>query len=448
MLPEKLLIFLFTLSLLFSCYPVKQTQTVTHTIAYTTAMMPPPMIISPVKMPADKAKTDDFFIDLFKKYPQFFDTIIAQAKQRNIQIIYTQVDRSANNTPRLKDYYFNVDPTKYFYPASTVKLPTALLALQRLNELKSTGITTSTTMLTDAAYSGQTAVYNDPNTPDGKPNIEQYIKRIFLVSDNDAFNRLYEFLGQQYINDELHKKEYTSAQILHRLDIFLSEDENRHINPVKFLADNNSVLYQQPLTFNQTIYQARNDSSGTAFYKGDSLINTPMNFSKKNRITLPDLHSILRSLIFPNSVEATKRFNLTADDYKFVYKYMSAFPRESIYPAYDTASYPDSYIKFLMNGRNDKILQKHIRIFNKSGEAYGQLTDIAYVVDLNKNIEFFLSATINCTVNGIVNNDNYDYETAGYPFLENLGKVIYDVELHRKRSHTPDLSQFKIIYDR
>ena len=164
----------------------------------------------------------------------------------------------------------------------------------------------NTTMITDAAYSGQTAVYNDPNTPDGKPNIRQYIKRIFLVSDNDAFNRLYEFLGQQYINDELHKRGYTSAQVLHRLDIFLSEDENRHTNPVKFLADDNSILYQQGLVFNQTKYEARNDSLGIAFYKGDSLIHSPMNFSKKNRITLPDLHSILRSLIFPNAVEQSK----------------------------------------------------------------------------------------------------------------------------------------------
>jgi len=435
--------FFLIFSSFVSCYPIKQTQTTTHPIIPSQTVTPPEKIAA-----ADEAKTDVFFTGIFKKYPEFFDTIIAKAKHRNIQIIYTQVDRGENNFPRFKDYYFNVDPKKYFYPASTVKLPTALLALQRLNELKSTGITMNTTMITDAAYSGQTAVYNDPNTPDGKPNIRQYIKRIFLVSDNDAFNRLYEYLGQQYINDELHKRGYTGTQVLHRLDIFLSEDENRHANPVKFLADDNSILYQRPLVFNQTVYEVRNDSLGKAFNKGDSLILTPMNFSKKNRITLSDLHRILRSLIFPNSVEAKQRFDLTPDDYQFIYKYMSEYPGESIYPSYDTANYPDSYIKFLMNGREDRILPKNIRIFNKSGEAYGQLTDIAYVVDFDKNIEFFLSATINCTIDGIVNNDNYDYETAGYPFLKNLGKVIYDLELHRKRTHTPDLSQFKIIYDK
>ncbi|MEO6327379.1 MAG: serine hydrolase [Ginsengibacter sp.] len=434
---------MFIFSSIVSCYPIRQTQT-------SNALIISSQTLKPAVKPNsdDESKTDIFFTDLFKKYPQFFDSIISRAKDRNIQIIYTQIDRGPNNMPRFKDYNFNVDTEKYFYPASTVKLPVAILALQRLNELKTTGISMNTTMITDAAYSGQTPSYNDPNTADGKPNIKQYIKRIFLVSDNDAFNRLYEFLGQQYINDELDKRGYANAQVLHRLDIFLSEDENRHTNPVKFLADNNTVLYQQPLVFNPEKYAPRIDSLGSAFYKGDSLVLTPMNFSKKNRITLPDLHSILRSLIFPNSVAESKRFNLTADDYNFIYKNMSAYPGESIYPAYDTAIYSDAYLKFLMYGGEDKHLPKKIRIFNKSGEAYGQLTDIAYIVDFDKNIEFFLSATINCTRNGIINNDDYDYDTAGYPFLKNLGKVIYNFELSRKRSRVPDLSPFKIVYEK
>ncbi len=442
MLKIKYLPVLSALTLLISCYAAKPVQIVSHKTEPSKTMLPVNKEINYA------AKTDLFFNSLFKKYPDLFDTIIAQAKQRNIQVIYTQVDRNANNLPRFKDYYFNEDPNNYFYPASTVKLPTALLALQRLNELNSPGVNMNTTMITEAAYSGQTEIYNDPNTPDGKPNIKQYIKRIFLVSDNDAFNRLYEFLGQQYVNDQLHNRGYESAQILHRLDIFLSEDENRHTNPVKFLSDDNQILYQQPLAFNQVKYAARNDLLGKAYYKGDTLINAPMNFSKKNRILLSDLHSILRSVIFTNSVGNRQRFNLTSADYDFVYKYLSSYPAESVYPAYDTASYPNSYIKFLLNSREDKLLSKNIRIFNKSGEAYGQLTDIAYVVDLENNIEFFLSATINCNINGIVNDDHYDYETAGHPFLKNLGKVIYDYELHRKRSHVADLSRFKIVYDK
>lgn len=427
MMQKNHFIFLVVLVLYTSCYVVKKT---------------------PASIFIDGTKTDSFFTGLFKQYPEYFDNVIARKNDLNIQMIYTQIDRDENNFPKLTNYYYNVNPNRYFYPASTVKLPVAALALQRINELKDKGIARNTTMLTDSAYGGQTAVDYDSTTSNGKPTIGHYIKKIFLTSDNDAFNRLYEFLGQEYINENLHKRGYTSAQVLHRLDIFLTEDENRHTNPVKFLADNNNVLYQQPMVFNETKYQVRTDSLGTAFYKKNELINMPMNFSKKNRIILEDLHNILRSIIFPQTVPAKQRFNLIAEDYKFLYQYMSQFPSETLYPTYDTAIFPDAYVKFLMHGDFKESLPKNIRIFNKVGDAYGQMLDVAYIIDLDKKIEFFLSAAINCDTDGIVNDDRYDYETIGFPFMKNLGKVIYDFEVKRKRSHSPDLSAFKIIYDK
>lgn len=231
----------------------------------------------------DFAKTDSFLVNILNKYPQYFDSVLKNRKAWNVQIIYTQINRDKNNEPAFTNYYFNVDSSKYFYPASTVKLPIALLALQKLNELNNTGITKNTSMITEADYSGQTASYNDPQTADGRPTIESYIKRIFLVSDNDAFNRLYEFLGQQYINDQLHKKGYGDAQILHRLEISLTEDENRHTNPVRFLDNYNNTLYIQPLIFNKEIYTERHDSLGNGYLNNGNLINTPMNFSKKKQ---------------------------------------------------------------------------------------------------------------------------------------------------------------------
>ncbi len=396
----------------------------------------------------DHAKTDSFLVNILNQYPQYFDSILKFRKDWNVQIIYTQVNRDKQNNPKFTDYYFNVDSSKYFYPASTVKLPTVLLALQRLNELQNTGITKNSSMITEAAYSGQVPTYNDPQTPDGRPNIESYIKRIFLVSDNEAFNRLYEFLGQQYINDQLHKKGYEDAQILHRLDIFLTEDENRHTNPVTFLDNNNTILYSKPLVFNEVKYSERHDSLGNAHYNNGELIHAPMNFSKKNRICLEDLHQILWSVIFPDNIPAKQKFNLTKDDYNFLYKYMSQFPSETVYPSYDSVNYPDSYGKFLLYGSQKEPLPKNIRIFNKVGDAYGQMIDVAYIVNFDKNIEFFLSAAINCNTNGIVNDDKYEYDSIGFPFMKNLGQVIYNYESQRKKIYQPNLSSFKIIYDK
>ncbi len=169
-----------------------------------------------------------------------------------------------------------------------------------------------------------------------------------------------------------------------------------------------------------------------------------MNFSGKNRITLEDLHKILRSIIFPNTVIPTQRFNLTPDDYKFVYHYMSQFPSETLYPPYDSVAYYDAYGKNLLYGSQKGSLPKNIRIFNKEGDAYGHLLDIAYIVDFDKKIEFFLSAEIYCNKDGVMNDDKYDYDSIGYPFMKNLGRVMYDYEIKRKRTHAPDLVKAKL----
>ncbi len=446
---KELLITFTTIILIFACNTFKKSHTIFPEIMKDSIYYKADT--SKVKNKTeniDHAKTSPLLENLLQQYPQYFDSILRKRKALNVQIIYTEVNRDENNNPAFIDYFFNVDNTQYFYPASTVKLPTVLLALQKLHELQNTGITKNTTMITEDAYSGQTPTYNDPQTSDGKPTIESYIKKILLVSDNDAFNRLYEFLGQEYINEQLHKKGYEDVQIIHRLDISLSEDENRHTNPVKFLGSNNNILYQQPLIFSETKYAERQDTLGKAYYREGQLINAPMNFSKKNRIVLEDLHNILRSVIFPNSVPENKRFNLTDSDYAFVLHYMSQFPGETIYPFYDSINYPDAYGKFLLYGSQKEPLSKNIRIFNKEGDAYGELIDIAYIIDFDKNIEFFLSAAINCNTNEILNDNIYEYDSLGFPFMKNLGRVIYDFELKRKRFHKPDLSSFKIIYDK
>ncbi|HEX4849698.1 MAG TPA: serine hydrolase, partial [Puia sp.] len=272
--------------------------------------------------------------------------------------------------------------------------------------------------------------------------------KIFLVSDNDAFNRLYEFLGSQYINDNLKRMGYEDAQIVHRLDISLSEDENRHTNPVSFYDAKGKRLYQQPMQFNQKPYQMRNDSIGLAYLTDSGLVNHPLDCSRKNRINLLDLQQILQSVLFPNSVSVRQRFNIREEDYNFVYQYMSQYPGETLYPQYDTAKYQDAFGKLLYWGSEKGSLPKTIRIFNKEGDAYGFLNDISYFVDFDKHIEFMLSCTIYCNRDGVLNDDLYDYDTTGLPFMKQLGRVIYEYESKRKRAHVPNLSRLKIKYDK
>ena len=234
-------------------------------------------------------KADNFVINLMKQNSPLFDSVLGNIDQNRVQIIYTQIDRKKNGKPKFTDHYFKVDDSTYFYPASTVKLPVAILALQKLNELKIAGLDKNTTMISEAGYSGQSEVYNDPSAPDGRPTIEHYIKKILLVSDNDAFNRLYEFLGQEYINKTLHKMGYKEVQIIHRLDISLTEDENRHTNPVRFFDTSGKLVYQKPLVASELIYATRNTKMGVGFYRGGEIVNEPFDFSKKEQVVISNI---------------------------------------------------------------------------------------------------------------------------------------------------------------
>ena len=175
------------------------------------------------------------------------------------------------------------------------------------------------------------------------------------------------------------------------------------------------LVYQQPKLTSATAFNAPEKIGvGKGFMRGESVVNEPFDFTTKNYYALEDQQAVLRAALFPESIAPEKRFNLTDDDYRFVWKYMSQLPTESTYPPYakDTSMY-DSYCKFLMFGDNKKPMPKNIRIFNKVGDAYGFLLDNAYIVDFDKGVEFMLSAIIYCNSDGIFNDDKYDYETVG-----------------------------------
>src|SRR5687767_2758039 len=251
------LILLLVILIFLNCSPVKKVST-------------PQGAPKPEKTSAKKTDEKDFsfMTNLFTQYPQYFDSIIAKKDEYRLQVIYTQIDRGRNNMPKFTTHYFNVQPDQYFYPASTIKLPIAILALQKLRELKIPGLDRNTTMITETAFAGQTAVYNDPASEDGRPTIASYIKKILLVSDNDASNRLYEFLGQEYINSKLHKMGFDDAQILHRLSINMSEEENRNTNPIRFLDAEGKLIYEKPAETSGLDYDKRNTKLGKGYYSG------------------------------------------------------------------------------------------------------------------------------------------------------------------------------------
>lgn len=394
---------------------------------------------------AAQFQTNSFIEKLLKKHPERFSEILKYPDKYNVQILYTRIDRNQKNEPNFKTYGYHVNHADYFYPASTVKLAAVVLALEKLNKL---GIDKNTTMLIGSVRPEQTSVSVDTSSENGLPSVAHYARKILIASDNDAFNRLYEFLGQEEFNETLHKKGYVNTRITHRLELPIGSENNRYTNPVKFEKDG-KVIYEQPARYSEKTYFSPTPVlQGKGFIKDGQLMNEPFNFTEKNFFPLEEQHRLLKSIYFPEQVPEQQRFNLTKDDYTFLYRYMSQLPVETSFPASYTDDYYDGYVKFLIFGATKTRLPRHIRLFNKSGDAYGYVLDNAYIADFEKGIEFMLTAVIYANEDGIFNDNKYDYEKVGLPFMANLGKTIFEYEVSRKHTTRPDLERFEVEYDK
>lgn len=393
-------------------------------------------------------KTDPLLQNILKKSKSpIVAKIINDPDTFRLQIIYTQIDRDINNTPRFKNYYFNFDNNLYFNPASTVKMPLAFLALEKFNRIKKKGVDKYTAMQFDSSFAGQVKLLYDSTSETCLPSIAHFIKKAFLVSDNDAYNRMYQFIGQESINQWLKDKGYNNTRIIRQFMGF-SEVQNRNTNQICFLNKSGKVIYTQPPAYNSQAFDfSRVIKVGRGHLNSrDSLINKPIDFTKANIVGLEDLQRMLQAVMFPESLPAQSQFKLSKEDYTFLHRYLSQYPSETSYPKYDTSEYYDSYVKFFFRGDRHR-MPAHVRVFNKVGWAYGFLTDASYVADFKNNVEFMLTATVYVNNDAILNDNRYEYEETGWPFMYEVGQLVYHYELERERKHTPDLSKFKIVYE-
>lgn len=390
-----------------------------------------------------------FLKNLIESHPELFEHILNHPTHNEVQILYTQIDRDKNNVPHFKSYSYRLNANHYFYPASTVKLPTAIFALEKLNELHIPDLTKDAAMITDSAFATQTKVKKDSTSKSGLPSIDNYIKKILLVSDNDAYNRLYEFVGREEINNKLKKYNLNGTRIIGRLAVGDTGVNTKHTNPIDFYQGD-KLVYHKPPQYDAKDYpmHPENMLQGKGYLdRHDKLVMEPFDFSHNNIYPLVDQQMVLKRLLFPETFPVDQRYNLTNEQYKFIYHYMSMWPTESKYPTYNQPEYFPAYCKWLFYGGDSlAVINPNIRIFNKIGDSYGYDIDNAYIVDFKTKTEFILSAVVQSNDDGIYNDNKYEYKTVCLPFMKNLGQLIYQYELQRKKEYLPDLRKFKFKY--
>ncbi|WP_162533653.1 serine hydrolase [Dokdonia sp. Dokd-P16] len=344
---------------------------------------------------------------------ELIKTVVSDIKKHEVQILFTQIDTSSTGEMVFTDYEYNVNTDQYFYPASTVKLPVALLAAEFMDVRENLHL--------DTPY----IIGDDDNLH----TVSDDIRQIFAVSDNASYNRIYEILGRDYINNRLREKGLNNTRIAHRLSTPDADKASR--NNIQFFPGytEDVIELKNQTDSDITPVTIQGINKGKGYIEDGVLKESPMNFSEKNYFPLEEQHLLIKKLIAPEVFPEAERFDLTEESRTRLLSSMKALPREA---KYTSQKYYDSYVKFFMYGDSKDDIPSNIKIYNKVGYAYGTLTETAYIVDTENDIRFILSATILVNENAIFNDDTYEYENIGIPFLAQLGREIYKQEKERR----------------
>ena len=354
--------------------------------------------------------------------------VVEAAPEHRLQAVLGVVEPGPEG-PRLVQHGFRLG-AEYFYPASAVKLFAAVAALERLADLRSeTGlaIDADTPLVFHALFDDEALERTDDSNLDGGDiTVRQEIRKLFLVSDNRAFNRLYELVGQDRLAASLERAGLGGGRIVHRLSELRSEEDNRRFPRVDFLGPE-TVLHTLPERASAPLGPAPAVPRlrvGSAHIAGGERVDEPLDFAVKNRFPLAELQRGLCMVVRPDVDCGGLGFALAAADRALLLEAMSRYPAESANPVYDPADYPDDYVKLLLSGVDLVLPRERFRIYNKVGQAYGFTTENAWVVDLESGRGLFLAVTLYTNANGVLNDDEYEYDRVALPFMAILGEQM------------------------
>ncbi|WP_255462895.1 class A beta-lactamase-related serine hydrolase [Flavobacterium sp. GP15] len=255
-------------------------------------------------------------------------TVMNNPEPHEIQIIYTEILRDKEGKVSFKDFSYNLNSKNYFYPASTVKFPIAVLALEKLNTIPNTDLNTTYTIEGSAE----------------KLQFSEEITKVFAVSDNVASTNLLDFLGFDYVNLKLKEKGLYPFILSHRLS---GTDATNPEFPAITLYKSDNTLVNIPSKRNQIpeVLSLNGIQKGNAYRDSkNKLINEPFDFSKKNYYPLETLHNTLKRIVFPEVFKKEERFIISEKDRQFILYSMQNLPKNA---GFDPNEFFDGYCKFL-----------------------------------------------------------------------------------------------------
>lgn len=362
--------------------------------------------------------------------------VMARAGEHRLQVLVSAVMPGRDGRVGLERHGFRVD-AEYFYPASAIKLCAAVAGLQVLSDLGAgrgdllgARVEIAPLFPGDVIQREDPASAGDARLPGVPIRFGREIRKLALVSDNPAFNRLFDLVGRDGLNRRMHAAGLASVAIHHRLsDPRSIPDPGASAAVTLFPGDGEEPVTVPARTSHPP---AANPGPGLtigrAHLRGSARVDEPMDFTWRNGISLRDLQDLLVQVARPDIDLGTPGLGLSAGHRAFLLEAMTQYPRESEDPQYPAASYPDAHAKFLLPGVRrvfpDARKGRRVEISAKIGRAYGFSVENSYLVNPVNGRAVFATAVLYTNADGVLNDDRYEYAEVADPFLADLGEWV------------------------
>jgi hypothetical protein len=374
---------------------------------------------------AQKTK-EEFYQSLLGK-DSLVDFVLRNRDKYRLQFIVTDIKRDQDGQEEFTTYDFTTG--EYFYPASMVKLPTAVAMFEILDSLQ---LSRESYVKMNRDFNCGGSSFVDLTLNRNIP-ISLATEDMLSISDNAYYSLFFNVVTPKLLNFKLSERQLKNTNIYggftgcprgkwletHSFSIF-SPEGRLQISYPKSALDSSEFMYRLPYTTQKLIgkYQIENGRKVEKPYDFNSFLDYP----------LLDIHKTVFRLVFPQKVSVNERFQLTFDSRKYLLKCMGNFPREMKNSSYhNKEQYPDNYYKYTIIGNKPELASSgRYRIFSKIGIAYGFVTESAYVVDFENQKDFLVSVSIYVNDDDVVNDNVYEYSKIARPFIANFTRLIQD----------------------
>jgi hypothetical protein len=363
---------------------------------------------------APASETPDLIQQIFAASPEAFQPVLAQAEQRRVQVLITEIGTPAN--PRaLVRHRFRVG-AEYLYPASALKPAAAIAAIQTVQALA--GKAAPDIVLKQPLALDRVLQRDTSHTT----NLAVAVRKALIVSSNTAYNRLYEVSGQEALNRSMWDAGLVNVRLSHRLSRILSVEDNR-LTPAWATRQHGRDLAtpERRSALDLVNRSSKRLHVGRAYRERGQLVDAPMNFATKNHMALEDLQNLLLLLIRPNTEHGMAGFDLRPPHRAALIDALSTLPHLSKWPVWSRRDFDPYRFKPFLRGLERVQPLSSLRIVSKAGKAYGFRVDNAYIEDRRTGRAFLLTAGLHVDIDGVLNDDKYDYELADR-FLADLAE--------------------------